>query len=76
MESSKVIWNRNVSEPQKAESVRMSNTVTKKILASLQATASRQAKSKHLRDQKIGCKERGKQFTRRRLQSKKRIIAI
>ena len=44
----------------------MSITVTKKILASLQATASRQAKSKHLRGLMIECKERGKQFTRKR----------
>lgn len=63
MESSKVIRSRNVSEPQRAEPVRMSMLVTKKVLASLKAAASRQAKSEHLRDSKIGRKERGKQFT-------------
>ena len=61
-----MIRSRNVSEPQRAEPVRVSITVTKKILASLQATASRQAKSKHLRGLMIECKERGKQFTRKR----------
>ena len=61
MKSSKVIRSRNASEPQRAEPVRMSIMVTKKVLTSLKAAASRQAKSEHLRDL-----ERGKQFTPRR----------
>lgn len=70
-----MIWNRNVPVPQIAVSVRMSITVTKKILIVLKAVSSRQAKSKHLRDLRIGCKERGKQFTQRHLQSMKRFMA-
>lgn len=45
-----MIRNRDVSVPQIVVSVRMSITVTKKILILLQAVSSRQAKSKHLRD--------------------------
>ena len=74
MEASIVIRGRNASVPQKVVSVRMSTTVTRKILILLQVVSSRQAQREAPKGltKWIGYKERGKQPTGRHLPSMKR----